>query len=307
MSHRVELTLALRVDESDPIEPRPVIKVPSVAFRDSRVFVPLAYTGCGVGCKYCYISAPSEAARPLPPVHVKRLLRQVGERIARTQRDDLIMAIGSDTEIGVSPDIVNNVVTCLEFAAKHGLAVQIATKFPLPAVLRDALESWPLRNTPPVIFTTITTLAISSRIEPNAPSPVERAKNFSVRRTAWQSYALVKPFLPTSQEDKNSLLELLAASRPDGVVVGVRYRRRHSAADRGDPHPVAGDWIATLPSEPARIFVRQLDDLGLRVFMNTQCASSWHDLRLDSTIVRDKYPHLCVRCGRCPEEVSVEK
>jgi hypothetical protein len=218
------------------------------------------------------------------------------------------MAIGCDTEVGVSPQLTNNVLTCLEFAVGHGLPVQIATKFPLAPALRNALENWPADLAPPMVFTTITTMTISSQIEPNAPAPAARAANFARHLPSWQSYALIKPFLSTSANDKDLLVDLLAEQRGlDGVVVGVRYRRRSAHGSLGDPHPVAPDWIATLPSESARVFVRRLGDLGLRVFMNTQCASSWHDPSLDSTIVRVNYPHLCVQCGRCPEEERVAR
>jgi hypothetical protein len=236
-----------------------------------------------------------------------KLLDDLRDYIQRPDEPRPIMAIGCDTEVGVSPQLTDNVLICLGFAARYGLPVQIATKFPLASALREALESWPTGSTAPIIFTTITTITLSEHIEPNAPGPIERAANFAAHFPAWRSYALVKPFLNTSHEDKEYLLNLLASHRPDGVVVGVRYRRRHTSANRGDPHPIAPDWISTLPSESAKMFVRRLTELGLRVFMNTQCASFWHDPSLDSTVVRNNYPHLCVRCGRCPEEEKVAR
>ncbi|MGH3407974.1 MAG: hypothetical protein ACRDRJ_36570 [Streptosporangiaceae bacterium] len=279
----------------------------SVVFRDGRAFVPIARSGCGVACKYCYIAAPADNVVPLSPLQVNSLLDDLRNYTLRPDGPRPIMAIGCDTEVGISPQLTNNVLACLDFAVRHGLPVQIATKFPLAEALRDALENWPGHLAPPMVFTTITTVTISQRIEPNAPDPVARAANFDRHLPRWQSYALIKPFLNTSSEDKDLLVNLLAAHRPDGVVVGVRYRRRNAPGNLGDPHPVAPDWIATLPSEPARMFVRRLYELGLRVFMNTQCASSWHDPSLDSTIVRVHYPHLCVQCGRCPEEEQVAR
>lgn len=278
-----------------------------VALRDNRVFIPLARSGCGVACKYCYIPAPAAKVVPLSRAHMSKLLDDLRNHLQGPEQSRPIMAIGCDTEVGISPELTANVLACLDFATRHDLPVQIATKFPLRPPLREALESWPTDSTAPMVFTTITTITLSKRIEPNAPSPIERAANFTAHLPAWQSYALVKPFLNTPPDDKERLLNLLAAHRPDGVVVGVRYRRRHTPADLGDPHPIAPDWISTLPSESARMFVRKLSDLGLRVFMNTQCASFWHDPSLDPTVVRNNYPHLCVRCGRCPEEGKVAR
>jgi ferredoxin len=277
-----------------------------VVFRDGRAFIPIARSGCGVACKYCYIASPADNVVPLSPRQVQKLLESLRRCLLDPREPRPIMAIGCDTEVGVSPSLTNNVLACLDFAAQHTLPVQIATKFPLALELRDALENWPADLAPPMVFTTITTMTISKRLEPNAPDPATRAANFASHLPRWQSYALIKPFLNTSAEDRDFLVGLLGAQHGlDGVVVGVRYRRRSAAGNLGDPHPVARDWIATLPSEAAKVFVRRLGDLGLRVFMNTQCASSWHDPSLDSTIVRINYPHLCVQCGRCPEEERV--
>lgn len=290
-----------------PVSTRPLSTGSRVMLRDGRAFIPIARSGCGVGCKYCYISDPAGEAVPLTRIQMHRLLDDLSAYMGMPGEPRPIMAIGCDTEVGVSPQLTDNALVCLDFAARRGLPVQIATKFPLAPSLRAALEEWPANSAPPVVFTTLTTAALSARIEPNAPHPAERSANFGAHLPTWYSYALIKPFLSTSHEDKEHLLNLLALRRPDGVVVGVRYRRRNDMDNRGDPHPIASDWIATLPSPSARVFVRRLSALGLRVFMNTQCASSWHDPSLDSTIVRDNYPHLCVQCGRCDKEGPVAR
>jgi DNA repair photolyase len=209
-----------------------------------------------------------------------------------------VLAIGCDTEVAISSETVTNALMCLDFAREHNLPVQLATKFPLHGALRRTLDRWPYPESPPVIFTTITTIALSKRLEPNAPTPAERAANFRQHSPAWRSYALIKPFLAIPDRDRRDLVELLRTKRPDGVVVGIRYRRSSSNIS-GDAHPVASDWIATLPSGSARRLATQLTVTGLRVFMNTQCVTAWHNRSSDGQVVKEKFPHLCVGCGRC--------
>jgi hypothetical protein len=277
-----------------------LVKQSTVVFQHGRAFIPLASNGCGVGCKYCYIDNPAERISALPASRVNELLQTV-----RAYMDDRplearpVLAIGCDTEVAVSPETVTNALVCLDFAREHNLPVQLATKFPLHASLRQALDHWPYTDSPPVIFTTITTIALSKRIEPNAPTPAERAANFRPHSPAWRSYALIKPFLAIPNEDRRDLIELLRTRRPDGVVVGIRYRRAPNFNTPGDAHPVASDWIATLPSATARRLATQLSDTGLRVFMNTQCVTAWHNRSSDGQVVKEKFPHLCVGCGRC--------
>ena len=271
-----------------------------VTFHDGRAFIPLASRGCGVGCKYCYISHPESAVEALPVARIHDLLQAVRDRIGSPPSADRpILVIGYYTEIAMSEGVLANAMMCLEFAVKLHLPVQLATKFPLPDTLRQTFDAWPLGNPRPIVFTTITTTSLSSQLEPNAPTPGERCANFRRHGKAWYSYALVKPFFETSCGECESLLDLLAQGRPDGIVVGVRYRRARAQSAFGDAHPVANNWIAVPPSEAAQQFARRLTGMGFRVFMNTQCASAWHNASSDGLIVKQNYPHLCVNCGAC--------
>jgi len=277
-----------------------LVKPSTVVFQHGRAFIPLASNGCGVGCKYCYIDNPAEAISALPASRVNEHLQAV-----RTYMDNRppearpVLAIGCDTEVAVSPEAVTNALMCLDFAREHNLPVQLATKFPLHGSLRRVLDRWPYADSPPVIFTTITTIALSKRIEPNAPAPAERAANFGPHSPTWRSYALIKPFLAIPNKDREDLVDLLRSKRPDGVVVGIRHRRAASMNTPGHAHPVARDWIGTPPSVAARRLVAQLSDAGFRVFINTQCVTAWHNRSADGQVVKEEFPHLCVGCGRC--------
>jgi hypothetical protein len=271
-----------------------------VTLQDGRAFIPLASRGCGIGCKYCYIASPASAVEALPEARVRDLLQTLGDHIDRLPSASRpILAIGCDTEIAISRAVLANAMMCLDFATELHLPVQVATKFPLPDPLLHRFDHWPIDCPKPIVFTTITTMLLSSRLEPNAPTPEKRSANFRRHGIAWRSFALIKPFLETSHKDRETLLELLMRGRPDGIVVGVRYRRARASNAPGDVHPVAKKWIAVPPSVAALQFVTRLTELGFRVFMNTQCASAWHNASSDGLIVKQKYPHLCVNCGAC--------
>jgi DNA repair photolyase len=298
---QIAIAAAVTEDRSELLEAIGDRGLPArVTFQDGRAFIPLALHGCGVGCKYCYIGSPKRAAEALSASQMFEMLRTVSDHISGALAGPRpILAIGCDTELAISEAVTANAMLCLDFARDFRLPVQLATKFPLPEPVLQRLECWPNRGPGPIVFTTITTIALSSRLEPNAPTPWQRSANFRPHSEAWQSYALIKPFLETSRADLDALLELLGRERPDGIVVGVRYRRSRMPNMLGDVHPVATKWLAVRPSEASRQFAERLTALGFRVFLNTQCASAWHNASSDGLVVKHKYPHLCVNCGAC--------
>lgn len=273
-----------------------------VSYEPGRVFIPLAASGCGVGCSYCYIDRPAEDADALPASEMKRLLGDLQWHIRASPAScKKLVAIGCDTEVAVSDRLVENAILCLEFASKHELPVQLSTKFPLPPPLREAFDSWRPNQPRPVVFTTITTISLSARIEPHAPSPIERATNFGLCRTSWLSYALIKPFTGATARDAEELTDLLNKYRPDGAVVGVHYRRRReAAATLTAEHPFAKGWFGGPPSVNASQLRQKLAANGLPVFMNTRCVSAWHNSSRHGELVKRNHPYLCVGCGACP-------
>lgn len=275
--------------------------LPQVALEQGRAFIPLAVNGCGVGCKYCYIDQPGERAVALSSSAIDQSLREVQDTLDPSSGEsDTLLAVGCDTEVGISGSIIQNALKCFEFAQEHRLPIQLATKFPLPQPLRECFEAWPPDQPRPVVFTTITTISISARIEPNAPRPAERAVNFDRHEGPWLSYALIKPFLEATSHDAEALIGLLSERRPDGAVVGARYRRRAAATESGSEHPFAKGWIGQTPSMDARKLINRLRSINLPVFMNTRCVSAWHNSSRHGQYIKREYPYLCVGCGACP-------
>ncbi|MGH8424975.1 MAG: hypothetical protein ACRER3_21860 [Pseudomonas fluorescens] len=274
-----------------------------IRIENNRVFVDLVAKGCGVGCKYCYISAPSATVEPLTATELKVVLRRV-EQIVHDSRNDSkpLLAIGCDTEIDASRVVQERANECLQFAQKHRLPLQIATKFPLSQQLLARLNCWPAQCPMPTVFTTITTVSLFRQLEPGAPPPAERARNFTTGRQRWLSYALVKPFLPASAKDSRGLLDLFLRSRPDGVVVGVHYRRGDHFVDKSKKsfeHPYNRDWHSSGLSQQAREFVSLLQMHDIRTFATTRCVTAWHNKTNHGQSVKRHSPELCVNCGAC--------
>jgi DNA repair photolyase len=268
-----------------------------------RIFIELAEEGCGIGCRYCYISGPSTPVQPLPMTVIAKNLEDIPERFRYSQgKNGPLLSVGCDTEIGANPAVSGNADLCLAFAAEQRLPLQLATKFPLDDSLVKRLDQWPDDAPTPIVFTTITTITRHREMEPKAPPPLERAHNFKIPRKKWLSYALVKPFGPASISDTGPLLELFTTTQPDGVVVGTQYNRgtaKLSERNEYKEHPYIRNWYSKDPMEEALEFAEKIRENGFEVFLSTRCATAHHNKSDHGLIIHNQYPMLCVKCGSC--------
>lgn len=269
-------------------------------FTDGRVLLPLARTGCGFSCRYCYIPQPRLPAVSISAIELDADLHSVrsDERFV-SGIDGTLISLGCDTEVFGTVEMTALCSHTLDIFADTGNPVQIATKCPLPDAIVDRLNVWPSGAPRPIVFTSVTTLTRAEHFEPGAPSPWVRAHNFGIPRRRWESALLVKPFTKASGEDKAEFVELIRDTRPDFVVVGVQYRRHGD----GPPHPLERGWTGTTVQDHHG-FVQAIKATGVPVFLNTLCVTAFVNSSTHGQPVLDEHPDLCVSCGACSLRLS---
>lgn len=261
-----------------------------------RVFLTYASSGCGIGCSYCYIDHPSSPPVYYPDEHYRLQI----EQLEATDRV-IVAALAPDTDPFVTPESIERSLFYLRACESSGAAVQLSTKCRIPPDVRVLLDNWSGKLRP-IIFTSMTSFDLHDRLEPGAPHPEERAKNFGEHAPSWVSAALVKPLLSISSCDQRRLVDLLLATKPEAVVVGARYRKVESVgATQLRPHPFASDWSGSAPTDAAIAFARRLESEGIPLFRNTECVVDYfNDCGIAQTIYT-QYHDLCTNCGLCPE------
>lgn len=266
-------------------------------FVGARAFIPLAYTGCGFGCSYCYIPAPRLATRPLESEQVRIDL----ERVRTDPRfiagpDGTVVSVGCDTE--PFRTAASTLLACqvLLWVREHGNPLQLATKSVVPPSVLRILDDWPAGGPHPVVFTSLTSITNASRVEPGAPAPALRARNFGPDSRRWISAAMIKPVLPATERDLPALVDLMGLHRPDYIVVGVRYQ---PSAKGKAPHPVASQWRGDDPGDLEAAVVDGLAAVGVPVFHHSLCVGAHANRSRHAREVFEGYPHLCASCGVC--------
>ena len=260
----------------------------------SRVFLPFTHFGCGIGCTYCYIDHPSAPAEYLSD-------HEIGEHVASIPRQsDAIACLASDTDPFVTERSTAIAETYLRACEAAGVCVQIATKCVLPTSIRDILDSWV--GNKPIVFTTITSVRLASRMEPGAPSAQLRATNFRRQSDRWRSVALVKPLLSLSDSDRCDLIDLILSVPPDAAVFGSRFRRRRYGPHSSEHmflHPCKKGWVGSAPQPHELAATVRLRDAGVPVFMNTECVVDYFNHNGAGIHIRETFAELCTSCGVC--------
>ncbi len=205
------------------------------------------YTGCSIGCKYCYATAYIGEKDSSPK---KRLL----ERLLRDmERMDPRLPINIGTSSDPYPpeeEGLGLTRSVLELLVPRGRKILITTKGTLYASRDlDLISSGNVAVTP-----TITMLDEfwSRRIEPRAPGPVERIHSLEKAARAGVPIGVrVDPVIPYINDDPAMLRELVARLADSGarMIITSTYKARPDNLARMRRLPEVGERVYRLYRE----------------------------------------------------------
>lgn len=205
----------------------------------NRVFIQGPSDSCPIKCAYCYISGKGVEPEPYNSSRLDDTLDAiVGDE---NFTDYTMVSLGCDTD-PLLPRLLDGTIQIMGRFARRPNPVQLASKLIIPTQLVEFAQDWPLGKRPPVFSTSITSIGHAATLEPFAPTPLERARNFATLATVrWSSLSLMKPLLPSVEREKESFVNLYKKYTPDGIVVGDMYRRGVGDGTK-KVHPIAGNW-----------------------------------------------------------------
>ena len=232
-------------------------------YDDPRVFIPLSSNGgCPIGCKYCYIPNLGKEPVPIESAAFDELLRKTTEDPQYIQGRTLVSFGCVDDPF--YPSLVPNLIKGLSHFASVQQpgqpVIQIASKLMVPEEIFNLSQDWPQNVYAPTVSVSITSIKNAPKIEPNAPSPEDRAKNFdTLQKMGWYSLAMMKPYLPTMPDEVDTFADLYTRHTPDAVVIGSRHKKNSRSNNRRNkPHAVAPDWSRVDNNEEMQDFAAQL-------------------------------------------------
>ncbi len=181
------------------------------------------YTGCSHFCLYCYATAYLGLRESVPKKNlVKRLRRDL-------RFIDKSLVIELSTSSDPYPPVERRLGltrSVLKVLMEYGLKVLITTKSNIVIRDLDLLKSMIV-----AVMVTITTLdnGLASRIEPNAPPPIERIRAIQeLSRNGIPVGLRLDPIIPGLNNDSYMIRELIARAYEAGIkhVVTSTYKVR---------------------------------------------------------------------------------
>lgn len=201
-----------------------------VQYEKRRIFIDIAYKGCGSGCLYCYSTSASDKQDLISLYDVDRICESILKKL-----DDSIFYIISfcpNTEPFKSDESCDLVIKIIKKLVHKRVAFQIATKEIIPLnVLATLNELSRFKNQ---IFINISMPYLETKvIEPYAGTCEERIKNIrNIKDFPNLSSCLyIKPYNSLVEKNLDKYMKLVREKRPDFVCIGMKFEGKSASND----------------------------------------------------------------------------
>lgn len=190
---------------------------------DGRVFIDVAYEGCGSGCKYCYVS--SSADRQLLASYAD-LGRAVEYLNIRYQNRECIISFCPNTEPFKTKDSIDRVLFVLYRLKGSKFHVQISTKEYISDALLHELND--LAGSSAIFINVSIPFLNMKEMEPGAADIEKRILNIErIQHYPGLKCGLyIKPCFSKTIYDAEKYIAVIHQKRPDYICIGVAFDQK---------------------------------------------------------------------------------
>lgn len=190
---------------------------------NKRVFIDVAYRGCGSGCKYCYV--PSAPEKQLLASY-KDLTKVVSYLSANHMLDNSIVSFCPNTEPFKTRESAERILFVIRQMNEYKCYIQISTKEYIDNGILQELEQLAGNNT---IFINISMPFLNrSEIEPGAADIQKRVEN--IDRIAQYSHLkcglYIKPCTKDAINNVHWYIKIIKKVLPDYVCIGGTFNTK---------------------------------------------------------------------------------
>lgn len=194
-----------------------------IIVENKRIFIDVAYYGCGSGCKYCYVPSSSEEQLLAPYEDLEKVVWYLS---VNHILDNRIVSFCPNTEPFKTRESAERVLFIIRKIKEYQCHIQISTKEYIDDDFLLELEKLAGDNT---IFINVSMPFLDiSEIEPGAASIKRRVINIErVAQCAHLKCGLyIKPFTKSAFNNLHWYIEIIKEMLPDYVCIGMAFDKK---------------------------------------------------------------------------------
>ncbi len=188
-----------------------------------RIFIDVAYYGCGSGCKYCYVTSASENQVLASYEDLTQVVKYLNRHY---QNKKCIISFCPNTEPFKTKDSIDRVLFVLRGLQVGKYNVQISTKEYICDTLLNELNILAKHN---AIFINVSMPFLDMKeIEPDAANIKERISNIErIQRYSYLNCGLyIKPCSQKAINDVEKYIAIVNQTKPDYICIGVAFDKK---------------------------------------------------------------------------------
>lgn len=281
------------------VNPTPITWANSVC----RVFIDTAISGCGNGCKYCYVASAQNQQALYESETFRSYMDQLRNSTNfRAGRCGTLISLCPHTEPFKTFESICLVKIALATFLPLSNPIQISTKESVPHEILEFIKINQKYNGQVVIFVSITTFTKADIVEPNAEIPLKRIENIGQCKLFNVACCLyVKPFIGHTLIDLPIFIDMISTNNPLAVCVGITYSNNTHLANYRHPANLS---ISSLgPNEDLFYFASEIRSCcNILTFYTSSCVSAYFRNWRTSSLIWIRHHELCIQCRDCNTE-----
>jgi DNA repair photolyase len=272
----------------------------SWAYSVCRVFIDTAISGCGNGCKYCYVASSLDRQslyeRVLFLQHTDQLHKSPSFKLGRT---GTLISLCPHTEPFKSSESTKLVEAVLKTFLPLANPIQISTKEQIPRHIVKLIKANQQYAGQVVMFVSLTTLTEAKIIEPRAAPPEKRLENIATCKSHNVICCLyIKPLLKQTLRELPLFIDLVRSHEPSAVCVGIRYHKEKTLSPYS--HPADPAMSSLGPNRDTFRFASEIrSNCKTLTFHSSSCVSAYFRNWFTGSLIWRRHPELCVQCRDC--------
>jgi DNA repair photolyase len=272
-----------------------------IKYEENRVFIDVAQSGCGFGCKYCYTPGKLQPQQFLiKELFLESLYSVVNDKRYKEGMFGTVITLSPNTEPlkdEQSQDFVNEV---LKLFLPKGNHIQIATKGLINSKLLSTIAKNAQHEDQIILYISLPTISHQAKNEPYARPLSERLQNFKLTRELNIKNCLyIKPFLARTGKDIDKFKSLIGEINPDFICSGVRVSEKDNFTVLYKDHNKYRSVVFDNNNKGMLTFTKQLSTITNRLVFNcSSCITAYIRKCKPFPAIFSTHPGLCIKCHK---------